>query len=523
MSSAAAVAVAAALAVAVVAVAARAAPATDALKVDAASGHFVDQYGRRRVLHGVNVVYKVPPYAPREDAFDPQASLAAVDIANLKKWGFNVVRLGVMWPGWTPAKGAADAAYAKRMVALVKKLAAAGIYTIVDMHQDLMSRKLCGEGAPDWAVAYPGGEFAAPFPLPVALPYAVNATSHYPSLEKCLSQNFAFYYVADAVQETFQQLYENYAGFADHLTAFWHNVSATFASVPGVLGYELINEPWPGNAVRHPHLLEPGKADVEHLAPLYERLHKAIRANDDAHLVFFEKALVPGQVLPSGFTAVPTGGAAYADRSVYSYHVYCAPADAEGVPRNVLLCDGEDFAEFEVDYLDARRLGTGAMMTEFGAMLNATKSIENLQYLTSLADVHFQSWTYWQFKYFGDLTTQSGAAESFYDAHGELEHNKVRALARTYAQAVAGEPLETSFVPTTATFKLSFRLDTRVALKAPTVVYYSREYYYPGGATITVTPAYTLQHRERTPGYIEFGLDKAAVNGTVVDIMITPA
>ena len=27
-----------------------------------------------------------------------------------------------------------------------------GIYTLLDMHQDVLSGKFCGEGAPDWAV-----------------------------------------------------------------------------------------------------------------------------------------------------------------------------------------------------------------------------------------------------------------------------------------------------------------------------------------------------------------------------------
>ena len=32
-----------------------------------------------------------------------------------------------------------------------------GIYTLLDMHQDVLSGKFCGEGAPDWAIDT-GGE-----------------------------------------------------------------------------------------------------------------------------------------------------------------------------------------------------------------------------------------------------------------------------------------------------------------------------------------------------------------------------
>jgi endoglycosylceramidase len=49
-------------------------------------------------------------------------------------------------------------------------------------------------------------------------------------------------------------------------------------------------------------------------------------------------------------------------------------------------------------------------------------------------------WSYWQFKKYQDLTTAASPAttESFYTDDGELELNKVRALSRSYAHAIAG-------------------------------------------------------------------------------------
>ena len=35
---------------------------------------------------------------------------------------------------------------------IVSKAAKYGIYTLLDMHQDVMSPKFCVEGFPDWAV-----------------------------------------------------------------------------------------------------------------------------------------------------------------------------------------------------------------------------------------------------------------------------------------------------------------------------------------------------------------------------------
>ena len=52
----------------------------------------------------------------------------------------------------------------------------------------------------------------------------------------------------------------------------------------------------------------------------------------------------------------------------------------------------------------------------------------------------FLGWSYWQFKKYQDLTTTTrpATAESFYTDDGQLQLNKVRALSRSYAQAIAG-------------------------------------------------------------------------------------
>ncbi len=34
------------------------------IQVDPNTQQFIDEYGRVRIFHGVNVVYKVPPYLP---------------------------------------------------------------------------------------------------------------------------------------------------------------------------------------------------------------------------------------------------------------------------------------------------------------------------------------------------------------------------------------------------------------------------------------------------------------------------
>jgi endoglycosylceramidase len=220
----------------------------------------------------------VPPWLPAYSSaahWDHETTLNEQDADDLRAWGFNVVRLGVMWPGAMPARGAVDAAYLREAKAIVDMLGTRGIYTIVDMHQDLYNRKLCGEGAPDWAVHIPAGK--KPFPSPIVNHTYPTDPQGYPELASCLEKTFAMYYATHAVGAAFQSLYENVDGIADELVRFWVEVAKVFRGNEWVLGYELINEPWAGDVWAHPTLLVPGQADKKNLWPLYVRLHEAIR------------------------------------------------------------------------------------------------------------------------------------------------------------------------------------------------------------------------------------------------------
>jgi endoglycosylceramidase len=176
-------------------------------------------------------------------------------------------------------------------------------------------------------------------------------------------------------------------------------VATRFAENPYVLGYELINEPFLGDIYAQPSLLLPGRTDKEYLAPLYQRLHAAIRTVDNDHIIFFEPCVFDeGQ---SGFEEGP-GGPDYNDRQVYSYHIYCgSTTDKQGNPTNMYLCNETDalFVK-EKMVVDQARMGVAGFLTEFGAVNVTDMAIEDLHLVASYADQHLQSWTYWQLKYF---------------------------------------------------------------------------------------------------------------------------
>lgn len=69
------------------------------IKVDPNNTLFVDQFGRYRIYHGVNAVYKTYPFHPNLVNFSTNYSLTDHDLFNLKHWGMNVIRLHAAWEG----------------------------------------------------------------------------------------------------------------------------------------------------------------------------------------------------------------------------------------------------------------------------------------------------------------------------------------------------------------------------------------------------------------------------------------
>ena len=62
----------------------------------------------------------------------------------------NFVRLGVMWEAVERTPEVYDYKYLDKVEELILKLGEAGIYTLVDAHQDVFARVMCGEGMPDF-------------------------------------------------------------------------------------------------------------------------------------------------------------------------------------------------------------------------------------------------------------------------------------------------------------------------------------------------------------------------------------
>ena len=187
------------------------------------------------------------------------------------------------------------------------------------------------------------------------------------SLQDCSKLKWYAYYFAEATNAAFQMLYNNtdgeltfytpspfdlqvncpthsLLGLLDSMGRAWSVIADYFKEDANILGYELINEPWPGDVYADPGLFLPSNAAKKNLQPAYDHLNKAIRAKDDQHRysscmenacgifrecfllcicsVYFEGVTWEGHT--SGFDHVP-GGDEYRNRSVLSYHFYRPP------------------------------------------------------------------------------------------------------------------------------------------------------------------------------------------------------
>lgn len=56
------------------------------------------------------------------------------------------------------------------------------------------------------------------------------------------------------------------------------------------------------------------------------------------------------------------------------------------------------------------------IITEFGACLNSTSCVNEINAVTDVCDEHLVGWAYWEFKIFKDITTTAGTgSEGFYN------------------------------------------------------------------------------------------------------------
>ena len=128
---------------------------------------------------------------------------------------------------------------------------------------------------------------------------------------------------------SFDALFTNKYGLQDKFVSFWDHVSERFAGNPYIVGYDPLNEPWPGNPARNLKNLLPGHIDKKYLAPMYATVFEKYQSHDQTKQMWFEPTPFPdsiplngGYIFPVGFDT-PPGGEIGSAQHVLNAHSYC--------------------------------------------------------------------------------------------------------------------------------------------------------------------------------------------------------
>ncbi|HEV3230308.1 MAG TPA: cellulase family glycosylhydrolase [Solirubrobacteraceae bacterium] len=388
--------------------------------------------------------------------------------------GFNVMRLSLSY--WEYAPGRYDDGYLDGFAAFIRQLDAAGVYSLVDLQQAIYGPHFSGgEGFPEWMTLTDG--------LPNQ-PDSGYPSSYYsnPSENRAWDNFWANKPASDGV------------GLQDHVAAGWRHLAQRFAAVPGILGYDLLNEPWPGTPWQTCAGLTgcaPGGFDEASLAPFTAHVLRAIRQADQTRLVVYEPNL---EFDFSPDTRITPPGDAHA---VFGFHDYClggavpggAESDSCAMPEDQVLKNAVAYAQ---------RSGDALMLGEWGGQSGPLDTAR----IASLADQYMLPWSNWAY---GAVVRDPKLPPT----GANVDTAKLKLLVRPYPQRTAGTPIAWSYDPTTRGFSFDYAAvapDGRPAPGAPTEVFIPALQYPNGyhvsvsGAAVTSSPTAGLLSLCNLPG-----------------------
>jgi endoglycosylceramidase len=415
-----------------------------------------DEQGRALILHGANVSGSAKGDPQRLPWVGPD------DVSRLARdWGFDFARYLILWDALEPEPGVYGEAYLDAVAERLDWFHGAGIHVVLDMHQDVYSRKFCCDGAPLWAVRDDGIPFQQ---------RPVWWTNYFTRAVTRAWDHFWAYTDGD------------HADLQDHFAAVWARVAERFRDHPAVLGYDILNEPYPGTLVSVAEL--GGSEDPDgpspffdsaFFHPFYARVIAAIREVDPDGWIFYE----PRYGAPAGGTASylprlddPRAGE---DRLAYFPHFYSIAIETGGVydpEADLAIPRWTANRSAEVDLQDAPLL-----IGEFGVVDGVQGGAQHLKEVLRMADRITSGWAYWEYNDDGF---------GFLNGDGSEKKAKLDVLVRAYAQRVAGTPRHQEWDPDTRVLVLAFEPDAGVS--AATEIYVPAKRFYPDGFDLTVTP-----------------------------------
>ncbi len=392
----------------------------------AENGFFRDRDGRAVILRGVNVSgeHKFSPYLDFHDA----AAFTKISA----DWGMNAVRFLLVWAAVEPTRGAYDAAYLAKVRAKLDLAHAAGLYVILDMHQDVYGEGFSGgDGAPRWTCDE--ARYAAFQPR---TPWFLSYTEE--NVMACVDG------------------FWNSADLRGAYVAAWREVARTLADHPAVIGFDPMNEPYWGSTSLEDF-------DELHLAPLYRDVTAAVRAHAPGWIAFAEPASSRNLGFATNLPALP-------DNAAYSPHLYDSAAEG-----------GAGFDPSHREQLEGTmgQLATEAAsfraplwIGEYGGVAANPGIVEYMDTIYDAAGTVAASAMYW------DYSRNNGYG--LLDPTSAEKTNLTDVIARPFPQRIAGTPVSWS-VANDATFAVI--IDADASIKAPTVLSLPTR-HYPNGVDI---------------------------------------
>ena len=246
-----------------------------------AGGAIRDETGEALLLRGLNVSQV------SKDIEGHLYPLTADDVSLILRRGFNSVRLLTFWEAVMPeGPGLIDEGYVEGFADQVGLFAEGGVAVVVDMHQDLWGRPF-GDGAPEWACPEEIREGYVPVE-----PWWHNYMS--PQVNGC----FDTFWADPDLQ-------------SDLIDA-WVAVAAAVCDRGEVVGFDPMNEPWPGSELGSPGF------DNETLMGFYTQVMDAVESVCPGRVFFLEPTLA----YELGLTDALEIPASVRDRVVLAPHFY---------------------------------------------------------------------------------------------------------------------------------------------------------------------------------------------------------
>ncbi len=436
---------------------------------------FIDGFGRQILLNGMNLVNKNPKENYIGQYTNPEI------FKNFKKWGFNVIRLGIIWDGLEPEPGVYNEEYLQEIDKQIKLAEDNGLFVFLDMHQDLFSVKY-SDGAPKWAT------------LDEEKPHITGSVWS------------DAYLISPAVQTSWDNFWKNTQvsdsiGVQDHYANAWKHVAKRYVGNHTVIGYDVMNEPFAGSAAQmympilftaYAELIS-SESDKKYTAqdvaimweenrfealkkvatkerfsmvvdavyelnsafekgPLqafYQKVANAIREVDDKKIFFFNHSYFCNSGVSTALEPVKLANGQVDPLVAYAAHGYDLLVDTDELSNS-----STDRLEliFERIHESGKRMNVPVLIGEWGALGGETPGRTDLAHTNlEIFEKHLFNNTYWAY------------------GPGTEKYSYFKALIRPYPAFISGELISYSYNVETGEFNCKW--DEKVNIKAPTKIY----------------------------------------------------